>query len=113
MVMGSMMAAFGEGLELARKSGLEQQTLLEVVALGAIASPMFALKGPSMAQGQFPTAFPLKHQQKDLRLALELGEGVAQRLPVAAVADKEYRRAMDAGEGDADFSAVLKAIQQP
>ena len=52
MVMGSMMAAFGEGLELARKSGLEQEALLEVVALGAIASPMFALKGPSMARGE-------------------------------------------------------------
>lgn len=35
-----------------------------------IANPMFALKGPLMAQNKFPTAFPLKHAQKDLRLAL-------------------------------------------
>jgi 3-hydroxyisobutyrate dehydrogenase-like beta-hydroxyacid dehydrogenase len=31
------------------------------------------MKGPSMAAGKFDPAFPLKHQQKDMRLALELG----------------------------------------
>lgn len=50
MVMGSMMAAFAEGLSLAEGLGLERQDLLDVVALGAIASPMFALKGPNMAK---------------------------------------------------------------
>jgi hypothetical protein len=32
---------------------------------------------------------------------------------VAAAADAAYRRAMDRGDGDADFSAVLKAIETP
>ncbi len=45
----------------------------QVIGLGAIAAPMFALKGPTMASGSYPPAFPLKHQQKDMRLALALG----------------------------------------
>ncbi len=45
-----MMAAFAEGLALARGLGLEQQDVLDVVALGAINAPMFALKGPAMAK---------------------------------------------------------------
>ena len=51
-----------------------------MVALGAIASPMYAAKMPAMARGgpgAFPAAFPLKHQQKDLRLALALGDELA------------------------------------
>ena len=28
------------------------------------------LQAPSMAEGKYPTAFPLKHAQKDVRLAL-------------------------------------------
>lgn len=32
------------GLELAKQCGLRQQDVIEVVKLGAIASPMFALK---------------------------------------------------------------------
>lgn len=89
----------------------------QVIKLGAIAAPMFSLKGPAMiearpgsavagwrlegrgaiscppsqkkklinqpsrpAQGKHPPAFPLKHQQKDLRLVLELGQQSGQVL---------------------------------
>ncbi|KAK6128131.1 hypothetical protein DH2020_038121 [Rehmannia glutinosa] len=31
---------------------------------GAISAPMYSMKGPPMVQSLYPTAFPLKHQQK-------------------------------------------------
>jgi glyoxylate/succinic semialdehyde reductase len=43
-----------------------------------------------MVEGRFPTAFPLKHQRKDMRLALELGKALKQDLTVAAAADDLY-----------------------
>lgn len=43
-IMGTMMASFAEGLELAKQVGLDQQDLLDASGLGAIAAPMFALK---------------------------------------------------------------------
>lgn len=112
MVMGSMMAAFSEGIALGEKTGLDPATILQVISQGAIAAPMYAMKGPSMLSGSFPPAFPLKHQQKDLRLALELGGAVGQPLPVAASANEVYKRAKDAGLGDNDFSAVLQAVRE-
>eukprot|EP00879_Flechtneria_rotunda_P023470 GHRR01024826.1.p1 GENE.GHRR01024826.1~~GHRR01024826.1.p1 ORF type:complete len:256 (+),score=98.14 GHRR01024826.1:252-1019(+) len=111
MVMGSMMGAFAEGMALADKAGLQQPDLLEVLGLGAMANPMFALKGPSLTQRQYPPAFPLKHQQKDLRLALALGDSVNQPLPVAAAANEAFKQAKAKGHGDADFAAVYEAIQ--
>ncbi|WIA17626.1 hypothetical protein OEZ85_014434 [Tetradesmus obliquus] len=110
-VMGAMMGAFAEGLSLADRMGLQQQDVIDVVALGAIASPMFALKGPAMAKGNYPTAFPLKHQQKDLRLALAEADAAAQPLAVIAAANDLYVRARQQGHGDADFSAVLEAVK--
>jgi len=110
MIMGSMMAAFSEGLAVADKAGLSTQTLLEVLELGAIATPMFKMKGPSMIGGKYPTAFPLKHQQKDMRLALALGDEVAQSMPVAAAANETYKKARSLGLGDNDFSAVHQAL---
>ena len=56
--------------------------------LGAMGNPMFKMKGPSMSDGKYATAFPLKHQQKDMRLALALGDEVAQSTPVAAAANE-------------------------
>ncbi|KAH9554703.1 hypothetical protein CY35_08G076600 [Sphagnum magellanicum] len=109
MIMGSMMASFSEGLVLGKKVGLDPATIVEVVGQGAIAAPMFAMKGPSMVKGSYPPAFPLKHQQKDLRLALAMAEDVAQPTPVAASVNDIYKRAKAEGLGDQDFSAIIEA----
>lgn len=56
--------------------------------LGAIANPMFKMKGPTMIQKNYSPAFPLKHQQKDMRLALALGDENSVSMPVAAASNE-------------------------
>ncbi|XP_057978481.1 glyoxylate/succinic semialdehyde reductase 2, chloroplastic isoform X2 [Malania oleifera] len=111
MIMGSMMASFSEGLLLGERVGLDPSVLVEVVSQGAISAPMFSTKGPSMVQSLYPTAFPLKHQQKDLRLALGLAESVSQPTPIAAAANELYKVAKSNGLSDQDFSAVIEALK--
>uniref|UniRef100_A0A7N0TY41 Glyoxylate/succinic semialdehyde reductase 2, chloroplastic n=1 Tax=Kalanchoe fedtschenkoi TaxID=63787 RepID=A0A7N0TY41_KALFE len=111
MIMGSMMASFSEGLLLCEKAGLDPSDLVKVVSQGAISAPMFSMKGPAMIQSLYPTAFPLKHQQKDLRLALELAESVSQPTPIAAAANELYKVAKSNGLSDQDFSAVIEALR--
>ncbi|KAF5177373.1 Glyoxylate/succinic semialdehyde reductase 2 protein [Thalictrum thalictroides] len=111
MIMGSMMASFSEGLLLSEKVGLDPSVLVEVVSQGAISAPMFSMKGPSMVQATYPTAFPLKHQQKDMRLALGLAESVSQPTPIAAAANELYKVAKSHGLSDQDFSAVMEALK--
>ncbi|KAL1345110.1 glyoxylate/succinic semialdehyde reductase 2, chloroplastic [Arachis duranensis] len=111
MIMGSMMASFSEGLLLSEKVGLDPKVLVEVVSQGAISAPMYSTKGPSMIQSVYPTAFPLKHQQKDLRLALGLAESVSQSTPIAAAANELYKVAKSHGLSDEDFSAVIEALK--
>ncbi|EPS61027.1 succinic semialdehyde reductase isofom1, partial [Genlisea aurea] len=110
MVMGSMMNALSEGLHLGDKSGLNPQTVLDVLDLGTMANPMFKLKGPSMIRGDYSPAFPLKHQQKDMRLALALGDQICVPTPVAAAANEAFKKARSMGLGDLDFSAVHEII---
>ena len=43
-----------------------------------------------MIQNSYSPAFPLKHQQKDMRLALALGDGNAVSMPVAATANEVW-----------------------
>lgn len=112
MVMGGMMAAFCEGLALAGVAGLEAHDLLDVLDAGALANPMFRLKGELMAKGDFTVAFPLKHMQKDLRLAVALGDQTEQPLFTAAAVNEAFKRGRERGFGDEDFSALLKAIRR-
>jgi len=112
MIMGTMMAAFGEGLTLGEKAGLNMHDILDVLDQGAVANPMFRLKGPMMAEGNFNVAFPLKHMQKDMRLALLLGDENQQALYAAGAANSSYIKAKNMGWAEEDFSAVLKAIRE-
>ncbi|TYG60894.1 hypothetical protein ES288_D07G103900v1 [Gossypium darwinii] len=111
MIMGSMMNAFSEGLTLADRSGLNPHDLLDVLDLGAIANPMFKGKGPAMLQNNYSPAFPLKHQQKDMRLALALGDENSVPMPVAAASNEAFKKARSMGLGDMDFSAVFETLK--
>ncbi|KAK8711781.1 hypothetical protein V6N13_147046 [Hibiscus sabdariffa] len=111
MILGSVMNAFSEGLVLAERSGLNPHDLLDVLDLGGIANPMFRGKGPAMLRDDNSPAFPLKHQQKDMRLALALGDENGVSMPVAAAANEAFKKARSMGLGDLDFSAVLETVK--
>lgn len=112
LVMSGMLMALCEGMALASGSGLDTAQFLEVLDSGAISNPMFRLKGPQIAANrEFPTAFPLKHMQKDLRLALQLAEEIGQPLFATAAVNEIYKKALAEGFGDSDFAAVSRVIR--
>jgi 3-hydroxyisobutyrate dehydrogenase/2-hydroxy-3-oxopropionate reductase len=111
MIMGGMMTAFCEGMALGRKAGLDGRQILEVLDEGAMANPMFRGKGPMLLQEGYPVSFPLKYMQKDLRLALLLGDELKQPLPGGAIANETFKRACAAGLADDDFAAVFDVVK--
>ena len=114
--MGSIMASFAESIALCEDASLSKQDLLDVLALGAINVPMFGMKGPGMIASdkntKFAPAFPMKHQQKDMRLAVQLADELGRELPVASAANEMYKRARRDGHDDEDFAAVLHAVRR-
>jgi len=111
--MGAMLSAFGEGLALAESVGLDPNTMIEVIGQGAIASPMYALKGPKMVAQDHDPNFPLKHAHKDMALASEMAEKAGVEYSVMNAAEKLMKRAREDGDGklaDLDFSAVYEQI---
>ncbi len=111
LVMGGMLVAFCEGMALAAKVGLDLAQFQEVLDAGAMSNPMFRTKGSMIAQqGDFPVAFPLKHMQKDLRLALQLAEDAGLPLFTTATVNELFKKALAAGLGDSDFAAISRVI---
>lgn len=112
LVMGGMLTAFCEGMALAVKTGLDPAQFLDVLDSGAMSNPMFRMKGAAVVENaEFPVAFPLKHMQKDLRLALQLAEKAGQPLFATATVNELFKKALAAGLGDADFAAVNRVIR--
>ncbi|SHF54899.1 3-hydroxyisobutyrate dehydrogenase/2-hydroxy-3-oxopropionate reductase [Marinomonas polaris DSM 16579] len=62
------------------------------------------------------TRLPLKYMQKDMRLAIALGDQLEQPLPTAAITNGAFKQAIEAGFADEDITdediaAVYKVIK--
>ncbi|RBW46888.1 NAD(P)-dependent oxidoreductase [Psychromonas sp. B3M02] len=111
MIMGGMLSIFSEGVSLGLKADLDGEQLLEIIAAGAMANPMFAVKGPMLLAEQYDTSFPLKHMQKDMRLAVDLGDQLDLSLPTAATSNESFKQARKAGYADEDIAAIYKTVK--
>lgn len=106
MIHGVTLAGIAEGLALADRAGLQQKDVLEVLELTNMSSEMLLQKGNAIIKGEFPTHQPLKHMQKDLKLALGMADGLEQSLPITAASNEVYKHAKRLGYGSHDASAV-------
>jgi 3-hydroxyisobutyrate dehydrogenase-like beta-hydroxyacid dehydrogenase len=114
-LMGTMVAAFSENLALAENVGLDPSTMIEVISQGAIASPVYALKGPKMVAKDHAPNFPLKHAHKDMKLASDMAKAAGVEFSVNDKAEELFAKARS-DEGlnvaDQDFSAVFEIVHK-
>lgn len=111
MMMGSMMSVFGEAMSLVDSCDLQGQDFLDIIQEGALACPMFSGKGGAVLAGNYSANFPLKHLQKDLRLAIQLGDDKQLPLPSVATANEVFKRACQQGLAEEDMCAVIKTVK--
>nr|XP_032826149.1 putative oxidoreductase GLYR1 isoform X18 [Petromyzon marinus] len=111
MILGSFMTSLAEGFSLAQRCGLSQQTLLDVLSLGPIGSSLVEQKGLGILQGDYEPNSSLKHVQKDLRLAIAMGDMLHQQTPVAAAANEMFKKAKSLDQSENDMAAVYRVYE--
>jgi|EP00970_Alexandrium_tamarense_P019872 3-hydroxyisobutyrate dehydrogenase-like beta-hydroxyacid dehydrogenase len=114
-LMGTMMAAFSESLSLSESVGLDGEKMLEVISQGAIATPMYGLKGPKMLKSDHAPNFPLQHAHKDMKLAVDMAKDAGVAYAVTETAEQLFRNAREDEElnvAEEDFSAVYEGIKK-
>ena len=113
--MGTMLAAFSEGIALSQAMGLDGKTMVEIFGQGACAAPMYKLKGNKITESppDHGTNFPLKHAHKDMALASDLAEKHGIAYATNDAAEKIFKRAREGEMGleDLDFSAVFEQVR--
>ena len=106
-LLGTVMAAFAEGLVLGESLGLSRELLLESLLSGPAAAPFLAVKRERIESGNYHQAdFPLQWLHKDLVLASVSGFETGVAMNLTNVAKEAYRLAIRAGHGEEDFSAI-------
>jgi 3-hydroxyisobutyrate dehydrogenase len=105
-------AALAEGVRFIEQSNLGRDQALDVLYNGAPGSPLVKTLGPRMAARDFqPPFFFLKLMEKDLTYAKEEAARRGVTLETAATAISLFDRAIAAGHGDKDFTAIVESVR--
>jgi 3-hydroxyisobutyrate dehydrogenase len=110
-VCGVQLASIAEALAWIEQSGLDREQALAVLLNGAPGSPLAKLVASRMTAGDFTPHFPLKLMAKDLAYAAAERSASAHPLATAAAALAVLRKAVEAGHGTKDMSAVIEGLR--
>ena len=97
--------AFGEGIALAEKGGVNREIAVEALLNSVAASPVLGYRGPFILEGKMPEV-PLADvnlQQKDMLLVLEQGRKLGSPVPLAAAANEMMNACRGLGIDHRDF----------
>jgi 3-hydroxyisobutyrate dehydrogenase len=109
---GVQAASLAEALALIERSGLDRGKTLEVLLNGAPGSPLLKLLTPRMTAQDYTPNFLLSLMTKDLNYAIQEASRHSIRLETVAAALEAFQRALAAGNGARDFSAVVEPLRQ-
>ena len=101
--------AIGNSLAVAHRLGLSTDTVVDAVSGGTLVSPWQEAKLHRIAVGDFSPQFSLTLALKDVHLAIDATRD-EQLTALAGLAD-EWERAVAAGLGDQDLTAVAQVLQ--
>src|SRR4029077_13362018 len=106
LIVALEMEALAEGLVLARKAGLDLNTVMEVVKVADFRSPLLVSNGQNILKRDFSTSFALKLMLKDADLIEKFAESVQSPIPALRVAGKNLKSAVALGFGEENASAL-------
>jgi 3-hydroxyisobutyrate dehydrogenase-like beta-hydroxyacid dehydrogenase len=104
------MLGFSEGVLLAEKSGITREKAVEVMLNSVIASPMVIYRGPFVLGHPDEVLFNCTMMQKDMNLAIEMGQELDVPLPTTATTNEYLSAARGMGLGEYDFSIIFDVL---
>jgi 3-hydroxyisobutyrate dehydrogenase len=101
-----------EGLMLGAAAGLDLNKLIDVLTGGASNSWQLANLGPKIVKRDFAPGFRVKHQLKDIRLALEAAGSMDLPLPATGLIQQIFRSAEAEGLGENGTQAFIIGMEK-
>lgn len=112
-IIASMIETLGESFALARKSGVDAQTLLEVLNATFFGTPIFGGYARAIAEAKYqPAGFTMALGLKDVRLALAAADEAQVPMPAASLLHDRFLSGVARGRGDHDWSGIAGLIAE-
>jgi 3-hydroxyisobutyrate dehydrogenase-like beta-hydroxyacid dehydrogenase len=113
-VMHGNVVIAAEALALAKRAGMDQELMFDVIDSGMGGSDIMRAKIGKALEGDFDPSdgSPARNARKDVKYALELAFEEDFAMHAAAAVEEDYGLATAAGEGDRDYSVVMQVLEE-
>ncbi len=101
-----------EGLNFAKKAGLDTDKLLDTIGKGAAGSWQMDNRGKTMCAGEFDFGFAVDWVRKDLAIAFEAAEKLGADLTVTKQLDGYYQEIQENGGNRWDTSSLISRFNK-
>jgi 3-hydroxyisobutyrate dehydrogenase len=113
-LIATITTAYAVGLGMVRRAGVDLSLWADIVRSSALYAPTFDKKFNRMVSREFtPANFPARLLLKDLRLVVDEANRLGLFAPFLEGLVEIAARAVDAGFGEADYSALAVAVEPP
>ena len=108
-MVGATSALLAETLALARKGGLDDTTIMDVICESAVASPLIQYKRAAVTTGDYRAAFSVAQMLKDFDLIEQAAAATSCDMPLISSIRDLYRETVAQGLGGQDFFVLTAA----
>lgn len=105
--IAGLVQALSEGLNFAKRAGLDAKRAVEVISGGAAQSWQMQNRGETMIDGKYDFGFAVDWMRKDLGICLQEANRNGARLPVTALVDQFYAQVQAKGGNRLDTSSLM------
>ena len=110
--IAGVVQGLAEGLQLARKVGLDPDALIQAISQGAAGSWQMVNRYKTMWQGEYEHGFAVDWMRKDLKIVLEEAERQRISMPLTALVDQFYGEVQKMGGSRWDTSSLLARLEK-
>ena len=104
--------ALSEGITLARATSVEPEVFLKILNSTYFKTGMSENKAFKMIKDEFKPTFTLNNLKKDLNTINETAKSFGVKLPMSSRAEEIYKKAIENGFGDLDYTGILAYLKQ-
>jgi 3-hydroxyisobutyrate dehydrogenase len=109
---GVQAASFAEAVSMVYEGGLDPEKAFAILTGGAPGSPLVKLISARATAGDSDRNFILRLMAKDISYALDEAKRLGVTLGTASSALEVFKRAIERGYGEQDFSAVINSLRR-
>ena len=109
--IAGVIQGLAEGLNFAKRAGLDAQQVVEVISKGAAQSWQMENRYQTMLADQYDHGFAVQWMRKDLAFALDEAKANGSDLPLTQLVDSFYAEVQDIGGNRWDTSSLLARFE--